>query len=62
MMSKQITWRAYFTISGKRRMGVPVKINCKTMWIKVMIGAKSYIIIKRHLVKNNFKMVATEVM
>lgn len=61
MITKQITYRPFFTVGGVRRMGVPVKINSKTMWIKVMKGAKDYFIIKRHMTKHNFKMVMMEI-
>jgi hypothetical protein len=61
MNGKRITYKAFFTVGGVRRMGVPVKINSKTMWIKVMKGVKDYFIIKRHMKKHNFKMVTMEV-
>ena len=35
MMTKQITYRAMFTVGGVRRIGVPVKINSKTMWQRI---------------------------
>lgn len=56
-MTNEMKVRAFFTVSGKRRLGVPVKINNKTMWIKVMKGAKTYFIIKRHFVKHNFQLI-----
>ena len=40
----------FVTLSGKRRIGKVVRFNFKTTWVKVMIGARSSIIIKR---KNN---------
>ena len=60
-MTNQRTYKAMFTVGGKRRIGVPVKINKHTMWVKIMKGARDYFIIKRHKVKHNFKMVTVEV-
>ncbi|MHA2039660.1 MAG: hypothetical protein ACW98X_24855 [Promethearchaeota archaeon] len=47
--------KAFFNISGTRRMGRVLKVNNKTMWVKVMIGAKSYIHIKRHIEKHKVR-------
>ena len=42
-------------LAGKRRVGQVVKQNHLTVWVKVMKGAKSYDIIKRHRMKHNTK-------
>jgi hypothetical protein len=39
--------------NGKRRIGQVDAINHKTTWVKIMIGAKTSIIIKRHNKKHN---------
>jgi hypothetical protein len=49
------TFKAYFDFSGSRRMGKVVKLNRKTLWVKVMIGAKSHVIIKRHARKHRVR-------
>jgi hypothetical protein len=38
---------------GKRRIGEVVEINNWTTWVKIMIGAKTSIVIKRHNVKHH---------
>jgi hypothetical protein len=46
----------YFaTVSGKRRIGEIIKANHKTMWMKFMLGAKTYFIIKRHIEKHDVR-------
>lgn len=41
-------------LRGVRRLGKVIGvINQKTMWVKVMKGAKTYDVIKRHNVKHN---------
>jgi len=39
--------------NGKRRIGEVVEINNLTTWVKIMIGAKTAIVIKRHNVKHH---------
>lgn len=38
----------FVDLAGRRRLGHVVKINQYTTWVKVMDGAKTYNIIKRH--------------
>ena len=45
----------YFDLGGKRRRGHPIKFNHHTGWFKVMKGALTYDIIKRHYIKHNVK-------
>jgi hypothetical protein len=45
--------KTFFDLSGKRRSGDVIRVNRKTIWVKVKIGCKSSIIIKRHRVKHN---------
>jgi hypothetical protein len=44
--------KCFVDLAGKRRIGTIVKSNIKTVWVKIMIGARTYIIIKRHRIKN----------
>jgi hypothetical protein len=44
---------ATFDTAGGRRVGTVVKSNPMSVWVKLMIGAKSYKIIKRHVKKHN---------
>lgn len=43
----------FVDLNGGRRLGQVTKRNSRTIWVKVMIGAKSSITIKRHIVKHN---------
>jgi hypothetical protein len=45
--------KTFFDLSGKRRMGEVLRGNKKTIWVKVKIGCKSAIIIKRHRIKHH---------
>jgi hypothetical protein len=38
---------------GKRRIGEVIEINNWTTWVKIMIGAKTSILIKRHNTKHH---------
>lgn len=42
-----------FDFNKGRRLGHLVRNNDKTGWFKIMMGAKSYVIIKRHYVKHH---------
>jgi hypothetical protein len=42
-------------LAGKRRVGHVVKPNDHTVWVKIMKGAQTYDIIKRHRDKHNVK-------
>ena len=48
---KQIT--LFCTVGGKRRLGRVVCFNSHTVLLKIMSGAKSSFIIKRHNKKHN---------
>jgi ribosomal protein S1 len=41
--------------NGNRRIGEVVEINNLTTWVKIMIGAKTSIVIKRHNVKHHLE-------
>lgn len=41
-----------YTMGGIRRIGTVVKDNCRTCWVRIMMGATEYIIIKRHKKKH----------
>ena len=43
----------FVDLAGTRRLGVAVRINTYTTWVKVMRGAKTYDYIKRHNTKHN---------
>jgi hypothetical protein len=45
--------KTFFDLSGTRRLGIVVKYNSRTVWVKVMRGANSYDYIKRHIKKHN---------
>lgn len=51
-MGGYIMGKAFFNLSGGRRMGRIVKRNDKTVWVKVMFGAKTFSVIKRHIDKH----------
>jgi hypothetical protein len=42
-------------MNGKRRIGEVQLINNLTTWVKIMIGAKTSIVIKRHNVKHHLE-------
>ena len=39
--------------NGKRRVGQVIQINNRTTWVKIMLGAKTSIVIKRHNMKHH---------
>lgn len=45
--------RVYVDLSGGRRLGHVVKDNYHTVWVKILIGATTFITIKRHWNKHN---------
>jgi hypothetical protein len=53
------TVKVFCDLSGSRRLGLVVKANTKTVWLKVMNGAKTYDYIKRHEVKHHVKVYFT---
>ena len=50
----------YMTVSGKRRLGVPIHVGVNTSWFRIMDGAKSSYVIKRHHVKHNVQITEAE--
>jgi hypothetical protein len=52
MMSRYKMW-VFVDVQGKRRVGELIGINSKTVWVRVMHGAKSYFTISRHYKKHN---------
>jgi len=54
--------RFFMDVDGKRRIGAPVSPNKKTGWFRIMDGAKSSYVIKRHYKKHNviYKEVITD--
>jgi len=51
-------------VGGVRRVGKPVSVHQKTGWFRIMKGAKTSYVIKRHYVKHNvqpFQVIAEEV-
>jgi hypothetical protein len=45
--------KVFVDLEGTRRLGVVVRVNTYTTWVKVMFGARSYSYIKRHNIKHN---------
>lgn len=45
--------KAYFDTGAGRRLGKVVKDNARTIWVKMMIGAKTNVTIKRHIIKHD---------
>ena len=45
--------KVFVDLAGNRRVGHVVKRNEYTVWVKVMKGARTYDIIKRHVTKHN---------
>jgi len=44
-------------VGGIRRLGVPVTVNKKSGWFRIMEGAKTSYVIKRHYRKHNVRFV-----
>ena len=49
----------FVDLAGTRRLGIAVRVNTHTTWVKVMKGAKTYDYIKRHNIKHNVTMYVT---
>ena len=49
--------KAYTDISGIRRLGKVTKKNKATCYLKIMIGAKTSFIVKRHIIKHNVRFI-----
>jgi hypothetical protein len=45
--------RAYVDLSSGRRLGHIKKYNVHTIWVRIMMGAKTFITVKRHKIKHN---------
>ena len=45
----------FFNIGNHRRMGKVKTINTKTVLVKMMVGTKSKVNIKRHIIKNKVR-------
>ena len=45
----------YFNIGNHRRLGRVLTVNTKTILVKMMVGVKSKIKIKRHIIKNEVR-------
>ena len=43
----------FVDLAGTRRLGKIVKINTLTTWVKVMNGAQTFSVVKRHNIKHN---------
>ena len=48
---------AYFDFNDHRRRGVVVKVNNKTLWVRLVLGCNTHLLIKRHIDKHNIKLV-----
>lgn len=56
-IAQGIRYHILVDLSGKRRVGHLLKVNNKTIWVKVMRGAKTYDIIKRKIDRDNCRIV-----
>ena len=45
--------KAFVDLGDTRRLCKVIKLNNKTAWVKIMLGARTSITIKRHRVKHN---------
>jgi hypothetical protein len=45
--------KTFVDLGGVRRFGQVIRLNRKTVWVKIMIGARSSITIKRHRAKHH---------
>jgi len=45
--------KVFVDLAGTRRLGKVVTINTLTTWVKVMHGAQTFSVIKRHNLKHN---------
>lgn len=52
---KRYRFTVWIDVSGSRRLGEVCRWNRHTVWVRVMKGAKSSFLIKRHKVKHNMK-------
>jgi len=48
--------KAMVNVSNTQRLGKVVKLNDKTVWVKIMEGAKTSFVIKRHIIKHNVRL------
>jgi hypothetical protein len=49
--------KAYVDVNNTRRLGRILKRNGKTIWVKIMTGAKTSFKVKRHIIKHNVRFV-----
>jgi hypothetical protein len=59
-VNEWFTWaikynKMYCDVGGVRRLGYCTKLNDKTVWMKIMKGARTSFTIKRHIVKHNVR-------
>jgi len=54
-INQGIKYRMFVDLSGKRRIGHVLSFNAKTLWVKVMQGARTYIVVKRHYIKHRVR-------
>ena len=45
--------KCFVDLGGKRRLGAIIRSNTHTLWVRIMLGAKSKLIVKRHKVKHH---------
>lgn len=48
-----INLQAFVNLGTGRRLGHVVQYNWYTIWVKIMMGAKTFIVVKRHKIKHN---------
>jgi len=52
-MNRDGKWKLFINVGGVPRIGQLVKANSKTVWVRIMKGAKTNFVIKRHVKKHN---------
>lgn len=45
--------KVFVDLSSGRRLGKVIKMNEHTCWVKILFGAKTFRIIKRHFIKHH---------
>jgi len=55
-IAKGIVYHVHCTVSGARRLGRVLRFNQKTVVVKVMSGARTSFVIKRHKVKHHLRL------
>jgi hypothetical protein len=52
-MNRVGSWKIFIRVGDTYRLGTLVKVNRRTVWLKIMKGAKTSFTIKRHVKKHD---------